>query len=411
MPRLVLDKENRKLLFAELKLAHSVKTFEELGKRLGVGISTIRKWQYGNLTIPKGIVPENIIKKLTVVETKDDNWGDRKGGVLGARALLKKYPKKVIMKWRQRGGRKSWKIAQKKLKNIKDSDPVKFGRMLREKKIAKRLAQMKEGVFKEKKIYFNLDGMEPSRNDIKRGIKFPNELSPELAEEMGMHLGDGTLSKNNLYYSIRGDIKEKEYYTSHVIPLYKRLYNLDLRPLERQGLCGIEINSKGLFEFKNRVLGIPYGKKAHRITVPDCIKQSQSREVFRSFIRGVYDTDGCYYMPKTKKYPRILLSIRSEVFLSEISEMLKQLGFLPYTDIKRCVVSVNGAVMLNKWAREIGTSNEKHRKRISKIMSALPWSNLDMTPAREAGNLGSNPSGGDIYIFRNASGQYDKDIF
>ena len=393
MPRLELDKEKRKLLFFELKSHYSSKSFKELSKHLGVGFGTLKKWQYGKLTTPSKIVPQEILNKISVSELKDDNWGAAKGGSISIRKIFRKYPKKVIAGWRHKGGKATWRIAQAALRKIKRNEPEKFSRILREKKTMKRLAQIKEGKFEEKKIFFNIDTIELSKNDIKRGITFPSKLTEELAEEIGMHLGDGTLSKNKHYYSIRGDIKEKKYYENHVIPLYKKLYNLDLRLLERQPICGIELSSKGLFEFKNKIIGIPFGEKTGKLSVPNCIKQSQSKKIFAAFLRGMMDTDGCFYMPSTRKYPSIILCIKSQKLIKEASTMLKQMGFLPNTNIKYCLIILNGAVMFNKWVEEIGTKNEKHLHRINNILSKLPWSSLDKTPAREAGNLGSNPSG------------------
>ncbi len=393
MSRIALGKEKRKLLFLELKSHYSAKTFEDLSKRLGTRFSTLKKWRYGALAIPSRIVPQEILNKIPVAELKNDNWGAAKGGSISIRKIFKKYPKKTVANWRRKGGKAAWKIAQCALRRIQLNEPEKFGRLLREKKTVKRLGQIKEGKFEEKKIFLNIDSIELSKSDVKKGMIFPSELTEELAEEIGMHLGDGTLSEKKHYYSLRGDIKEKDYYEKWVIPLYKKLYNLDLRLLERKPICGIELSSKGLFEFKNKIIGIPYGEKTGKLSVPGCIKQSQSKKIFAAFLRGMMDTNGCFYMPSTRKYPSIILCIKSPQLIKETSMMLKQMGFLPYTDLKHCLIILNGTVMLNKWVEEIGTKNEKHERRINTILSKLPWSSLDKTPAREAGNLGSNPSG------------------
>ena len=56
---------------------------------------------------------------------------------------------------------------------------------------------------------------------------------------------------------------------------------------------GFEITSKGLWEFKNKILGIPAGRKDN-IELPDIIRVNDVK-ILTSFIRGVFDTDGNVY--------------------------------------------------------------------------------------------------------------------
>jgi len=68
-----------------------------------------------------------------------------------------------------------------------------------------------------------------SRNDIKKSIVLPTQITPLLAEEVGMHLGDGFLSDSKYEYRLKGNKNdEKEYYNSFVKNTYKTLYNLNI---------------------------------------------------------------------------------------------------------------------------------------------------------------------------------------
>jgi len=272
MSRFVLDADNRKKLFDELKQYYKTRTVKELSEKLGFGIRAIRKWRSGYRTIPSEIVPPEILSKIKIKEIRDDKLRFREAGLKGMRAMLEIYPKETVNEWRSRGGKESWRNTRKGLRWIQKKDPERFYFLLRKKKLKKRLKQIKKKTFSKCKVEFDLREINFSGYDKKRKIKLPKELTPKLAEEIGMHIGDGTLPEKKYYFSLRGDIKEKDYYESHVLPLYKKLYNLDPSLLERPPICGIEFSSKAIYEFKNKVIGLPIGIKTNRLEIPKCIK-------------------------------------------------------------------------------------------------------------------------------------------
>ena len=104
--------------------------------------------------------------------------------------------------------------------------------------------------FKNKIPKFDVSKIKLSKYDQKRNIKFPNKLTPELSEEIGMHLGDGFLSERKNEYRLKGDKKEKEYYDKFIRNLYKKLFNLDLNIKEYETTYGFELCSKDYGNFK-----------------------------------------------------------------------------------------------------------------------------------------------------------------
>lgn len=138
----------------------------------------------------------------------------------------------------------------------------------------------------------------PSWMDIKRNIKLPEEMSTELAEECGIHIGDGNL---NIYkvkkggdsykYCINSNLLDEEiYHREHIVPLMRELYNFEgyfTRQIDRNALI-LNIKSKAIVEYKNKILKFPIGNKID-IEIP---KQVFNRLEFQKrCIVGILDTD------------------------------------------------------------------------------------------------------------------------
>ncbi len=376
MSRLVLEKKERKTLFKELKNYHKTKTQKELAKKLGVSKSCLKKWKIGSLLIPAKIIPKEIFKSLKIIETKEDNWGAKKGGSISIRKIMETNPEEIIRR-RRIGGLNSIGALNKRLKKMYKNDPDKLYMLLREKKLKEKLKNIKKFEMTPKKIELKTEIVKFSHTDKKRKITLPQELDENLAEEIGIHLGDGTLPEKKYYFSVRGSELEEGYYLNHVLPLYKKIYNIDLKLLRRSPICGFETSSKAIYEFKSKVLGLQTGVKTYKIDVPDIIIESCNRKIMGNVLRGLFDTDGCIYFHKKRRYPVISIGIKSKKIIRKIGTILKILGFIPSTSYKHYRVALNGTIMLKKWMEEIGTKNPKHQKRFEKIKKMLPWSNLD----------------------------------
>lgn len=235
--------------------------------------------------------------------------------------------------------------------------------------------------FTNKEIILNTNNINFSSKDKIREIKFPLKMSPELAEEIGIHLGDGCLSYNRNYFSVKCNKKEeKGYMISYMIPLYKKLYNLDLKLMRLPSVSGFEVYSKALFEFKNKVIGIPYGEKIEKIEIPQVILKTKNKEIYYATIRGLFDTDGCVYITK-KKYPTINITIKSKKLIGQVSDMLLKLGFIP--SIYKWTITLNGPTMLNKWIKEINSNNQKNIKKLKQARaSSSVWIEHDLAEVK-----------------------------
>jgi hypothetical protein len=90
------------------------------------------------------------------------------------------------------------------------------------------------------------------------------KISLDLAEICGIHAGDGYMrlrEKNNGEVSISGNFEEKDYYDNYIIPLFNKVFNLNIKGRY------FSRNSYGLVSYGRDVrealisLGFPLGKK------------------------------------------------------------------------------------------------------------------------------------------------------
>jgi len=163
-------------------------------------------------------------------------------------------------------------------------------------------------------------------------IKVPRKITPNLAEETGWHIGDGSMNyyRNNKHhkglYQLRGHLPDDiEHYEKRVKVIYKTLYDISLNchKQESTGIYGFQIWSNELVDFK-RKLGLPLGKK-EEIGIPRVFLAN--KRLIRSIIRGIYDTDGCLYLEKKNKklYPRVKITTTSKRLALQLVKELEKL--------------------------------------------------------------------------------------
>lgn len=219
----------------------------------------------------------------------------------------------------------------------------------------------------------NLSDVEFSSWDNRNKIKLPKSLTPELAEETGLHIGDGCLIiTNKLYmYSLRGHLKDdSRFYNNYISEIYRRTFNLDPKIRAWPDVIGFQTFSKAIGTFKSRILKLPIGPKTE-ISIPEVFFD---KNLTSHVIRGIFDTDGCLDFEKKSRdkpyYPRITISTTSKKLSEQVSEILSnQLEFnislwkLSYKGNKwkpLYRVCTRGEKNLNDWFKRIGSNNPKN---------------------------------------------------
>jgi len=220
---------------------------------------------------------------------------------------------------------------------------------------------------------------------MKNKFKTPTSMNCLLSEEIGLHLGDGSMNyyNNKGLFQLRGHINDdKDHYILRIKEIYKHVFNIDvsLREMPSSGVYGFQIWSNELVNYKHKILGLPLGKKVD-FTIPKDIIENGG--FAKSFLRGYFDTDGCLYLEKKngKLYPRIEMASISEKFFEEIRLILTNLGFKYsyYTENRKKYgwkelhkIIIRGNNMTSKWFSEIKPANPKHLRKFKKLKENGP---------------------------------------
>ncbi len=237
---------------------------------------------------------------------------------------------------------------------------------------------------------FDLTSVEMSRNDLRRGLRLPDALTEELAEDIGIMVGDGHIGIHKVPGSVNYQIcvsgnavSDYEYLSGYVWHLKKELYNLEF-PLHLTGKLKTEIRlqifSKGLVDFYTRQIGLPLGKKTS-IRVPKAILQG-TENIKRAFLRGFAETDGGLTFRWQKRggfYPRLKMISSSRKLIEDVTVLLADLGFVysvcydvhtthSKTGLEQISheVWLNGRKSIERWLEQIGFRNPKNKEKIER---------------------------------------------
>jgi hypothetical protein len=240
---------------------------------------------------------------------------------------------------------------------------------------------------------FDLSIIKISKPDIRRNIRFPEELTPELAEFIGIMIGDGHLTRvigknrdgsNSLKSDIviSGNKKELNYHKM-IISLFENLFSLKLHYYQdsKPGAIVLKAYSKGIVNFLHKICEIPLNRKCHLVSIPKLIKNSDNKTK-HAFLRGLSDTDFTItFKNKTKKghtYPVIKASFKSKQLIKDLEILFKKLGFRYCTlydertydtrfgETTKHNIYLNGKDNFLRWIELINSSNNKFQRKIEK---------------------------------------------
>ena len=209
----------------------------------------------------------------------------------------------------------------------------------------------------------------------------PFKMSKELAEEIGIHVGDGCLRiakykfGTKYTYEITSGRDEVEYQI-FISSLMERIYNKNRKITYCEDSIKLIYCSKSIALFKKEI-GLPVGRK-YNVKIPDCVLQSK---FVPDFLRGLVDTDGCVMFYDRNKYappyPRMTIVNKSQPLILQVNKLLIDMGFSTFMDkdyrkdkrfnnptlVHRIILY--GHANLSKWISNIGFSNPKNLRKIA----------------------------------------------
>ena len=192
--------------------------------------------------------------------------------------------------------------------------------------------------------------------------------SEKLAEFVGIVLGDGCISNNQLTITLHR--KDDADYAKFVTQLIQKLFNVPVGIYKnKHALANSYVISRvELVRFCVNKLGLKIGHKVkQQVDVPDWIKNDISFSV--ACLRGLVDTDGSIFTHRYKvagkyyKYKKLAFNNSSEPLVIFANQLLTELNITNRTAQKGKEVRIDSVSDMKKYFKLVGSNNPKHLKK------------------------------------------------
>ena len=211
--------------------------------------------------------------------------------------------------------------------------------------------------FKEKK-YLNSTCFRP------QAVKIPEALTSELAEFIGLYIGDGANHRDGIRFTVGDEDGE----------LVNKIGSISLKIFDkktsiargkRKGACEVALLSVKIKKwFKEMQITKLSSRKA---AVPKFIFEAEEKEVC-AFLRGLFSADGCI-----RKSGHITLGTSSAVLANQIQTIMLYLGmpthqrYYPAVDSFQLSICTKGGFI--NFKEKIGFLNKRKQSRLEAIKS------------------------------------------
>ncbi len=198
---------------------------------------------------------------------------------------------------------------------------------------------------------------------IASGIaSIPNTMTPELAEFVGIMLGDGNINSKTYQITISCGEIDGAYIKDYIPNLVNLLFSkrVSFRKITVGGIDG-RFCSKKVAEYLTKEMGITSPKIG--CSIPRFFFKDAS--ILRACVRGLFDTDGGLHQHHLHS-AQLHFTNKSLLLIKSLKEALEQLGFKPS---KICLNNRKKKTYLiylfdkdvKKYFQEIGSSNPKNK--------------------------------------------------
>jgi hypothetical protein len=193
-------------------------------------------------------------------------------------------------------------------------------------------------------------------------------LSEELAEFVGIILGDGGISQRQITVTLNR-ITDKEYF-KFVGMLVKKLFDTNFGIYKSPNYLAddIVISRTGIVKYCTKELGLKIGNKIkNQVDIPDWIKQNKKFQA--GCVRGLVDTDGSIMFHKYKSggkyycYKKLSYCSRSFPLLKSVGNIFKKFNIKYRFTRNNYEIRIESQKEVAKYFDLIGSHNPKHLKR------------------------------------------------
>jgi len=207
-------------------------------------------------------------------------------------------------------------------------------------------------------------------------IKKTMNVTRELAEIVGIYLGDGYIYENKGKYQIGfvGSPKTDAELFKKLQKLIKKQWDKDVKFKIRERGLRMVFRLKQASDMLANELKLPFGKgKCEKIFIPQVILDNWN--LLKYTIRGIMDTDGSVFVskkPGVEKYPTMEITTTSIKLAEQLKDSLTKRGFRvgkirisisKLSNLPAYRVALYGKENIRKWLKEIGFSNKYKRDR------------------------------------------------
>ncbi|MAG78786.1 hypothetical protein CMI40_00215 [Candidatus Pacearchaeota archaeon] len=311
----------RDLFFLQILNSFKLKNWKSLSDILKINRNILADYRFGRLTLP-----EDLYEKLTVKLDK---------------SKVNFFNKNISYKNRNWGNIKGGKSAYLKNKEVFDKGREKAIKVRREK---------------------------VHRFDI----NLP--LNRELSYFIGLFIGDGFTNKYGRYYLTQfvGHFpSEVNYYKRIVSNISNNLFGIIPKIKKDRVANAIRVNlySKDLFLMFTKRFKNLSGRKSLTALIPNEILNSE-KEIIMSFIAGIYDAEGSFYIDKRKSYkkpyPILELHMHNPRIINKISDLFNKFG-IPHYIRDNIRIYFYGEAKINIFLKNVKILNPKITNKIKKF--------------------------------------------
>lgn len=311
-------------------------SLSKLSLLAGVTDRTMQEWIKGNFTVPVNVLEKISLKYGQVipkeVQIVSDYWYVKKGAQLGGNRRVELFGIPATPEGRKKGGR---------------------------------VSQLNRRLFPDKYLNCNL-----------RKVFSDPDKSTELAELIGIILGDGGMTFNQLKITLNKETEPG--YVNYVANLLDFLFKE--KPSRyyfggRAGkTCNLCLSGVGIVEILKKFGLVSGNKVKNQVEVPSWIVNNS--DFSSACVRGLVDTDGCIYIHKHKNRGVNLINLglnftnRSYPLLGFVYNHLQSLGYAPKTN-KYSIWLYREAEVI-KYMSEIKSHNDHHQEILQEYLEMKP---------------------------------------